>query len=93
MDREAVQATAAGSNPAGARKGLRCEFSSIRSRRWIISARDHSQQKARELLARFAASLSDVAVIEREPTLDGRTMTMTLAPRRDSRRDGERRVS
>ena len=64
--------------------------------RWVISAREHSQQKARELLARFAANLSDVAVIEREPALDGRTMTMTLAPRSrsgDSRHEEDRRDS
>lgn len=35
------------------------------------------------MLARFAEELSDVAVVERPPTLDGRMMTMTLAPKRD----------
>lgn len=33
------------------------------------------------MLARFAEELSDVADVERPPALDGRAMTMTLAPR------------
>lgn len=43
------------------------------------------------MLARFAAELKAVAVVERHPKLDGRQMTMTLAPRervRDSNTPG-----
>jgi len=39
---------------------------------------------AREQLAEIAEELSDVAVIEQEPDLEGRTMLMVLAPARGS---------
>jgi len=39
------------------------------------------QQIARDLLDRFSTSLSGSAVIEAKPSLDGRMMTMLLAPR------------
>lgn len=35
-----------------------------------------------EVLQNFAARLNDIAVITDEPKLDGRTMTMMLAPKK-----------
>lgn len=37
----------------------------------------------REVLLRFAQSLSDISVMEQKPTLDGRFMTMMLIPKKE----------
>jgi translation initiation factor IF-3 len=36
-----------------------------------------------EVMLRFAEALSNVAEIESKPVLEGRTMTMMLAPKKD----------
>ena len=36
----------------------------------------------RDVLVKFAERLSDIAIITDEPKLDGRTMTMMLAPKK-----------
>ena len=38
-------------------------------------------EQGQEVLLRFADSLSDVSTIELEPKLDGRQMSMILAPK------------
>ena len=38
------------------------------------------QEIARDLLARIAEQMSDVAVVEQRPGMDGRTLLMILAP-------------
>ena len=42
----------------------------------------HYPEIAQELLTSIADELSDVAVVEQHPNLDGRTMLMVLAPKR-----------
>ncbi len=42
----------------------------------------HYPEIARELLESIAEELSDVAVVEQQPNLEGRTMLMVLAPKK-----------
>ena len=37
----------------------------------------------REVLEKFAARLEDISIIEQAAKLDGRSMTMLLAPKKD----------
>lgn len=41
------------------------------------------QELGKNVLLRFADALSEISVIEQKPTLDGRVMTMVLAPKKE----------
>ena len=41
------------------------------------------EDRGREVMAKFAENVSDVAVIEKEPKMEGRSLVMFLAPRND----------
>ena len=41
------------------------------------------QNRGREVMAKFAENLAEIASVEREPKMEGRSMTMFLAPKAD----------
>ena len=41
------------------------------------------QELGKNVLLRFADALNEISVIEQKPTLDGRVMTMVLAPKKE----------
>ncbi len=43
------------------------------------------ENRGREVMLKFAENVSDVATIEKEPKMEGRSMTMFLAPRPDNK--------
>ena len=42
-----------------------------------------NQELGKNVLLRFADALNEISVIEQKPTLDGRVMTMVLAPKKE----------